>query len=124
MILAYVKGFLVLFLLIKVLLYFVPKNVFGKYIAFFAGVILVIGMLYPLMQFWGQEEVVLEKLEQEAWEERILEITAEAKQMQDSGKRLMEEKYQNLIEEPEDEIVVDTISVKIVDKMQAGEMDE
>ncbi|MBR5126999.1 MAG: stage III sporulation protein AF [Roseburia sp.] len=124
MILAYVKGFLVLFLLIKVLLYFVPKNVFGKYIAFFAGVILVIGMLYPLMQFWGQEEVVLEKLEQEAWEERILKITAEAKQMQDSGKRLMEEKYQNLIEEPEDEIVVDTISVKIVDKMQAGEMDE
>ena len=124
MILAYVKGFLVLFLLIKVLLYFVPKNVFGKYIAFFAGVILVIGMLYPLMQFLGQEEVVLEKLEQEAWEERILKITAEAKQMQDSGKRLMEEKYQNLIEEPEDEIVVDTISVKIVDKMQAGEMDE
>ena len=124
MILAYVKGFLVLFLLIKVLLYFIPKNVFGKYIAFFAGVILVIGMLYPLMQFWGQEEVVLEKLEQEAWEERILKITAEAKQMQDSGKRLMEEKYQNLIEEPEDVIVVDTISVKIEDKMQAGEMDE
>ena len=124
MILAYVKGFLVLFLLIKVLLYFVPKNVFGKYIAFFAGVILVIGMLYPLMQFWGQEEVVLEKLEQDAWEERILKITAEAKQMQDSGKRLMEEKYQNLIEEPEDVIVVDTISVKIEDKMQAGEMDE
>ena len=38
MILAYIKGFLTLFLLIKVLLYFVPKKVFGKYIAFFSGV--------------------------------------------------------------------------------------
>ena len=35
MILEFVKGFLTLFLLIKVLLYFVPKNVFEKYMRIF-----------------------------------------------------------------------------------------
>ena len=114
MIMTYVKGFLTLFLLIKVLLYFIPKNVFGKYIAFFAGVLLVIGLLYPMMQFWGQEEVPLKNIEQEGWEERLLEITSEAQKMEASGKILMEETYQNIIEEQtEEEILIDTVSVKV-----------
>lgn len=125
MIMTYVKGFLTLFLLMKVLLYFVPKNVFEKYIAFFAGVILVIGLFYPVMQYLGQEEAVLKKLEQEGWEERIIEITAEAGRIEENGKRIMEEKYHNLLEEQtEEEISIEAISVKIEGETQAGDMDE
>ena len=61
----YVKGFLTLFLLIKILLYFVPKNVFEKYITFFAGVILVIALLYPVFQFLNKEEAVFANLDYE-----------------------------------------------------------
>ena len=82
MILDYVKGFLILFLLIKVLLYFVPKRGFEKYIAFFAGVVLVIGLLYPILEMTGQEKSVLEKLDYAKWEEQLLDVSAKAQELE------------------------------------------
>ena len=88
MIINYVKGFLVLFLLIKVLLYFVPKNSFARYIAFFSGVILVIGILQPLFSLVGQENHFLEY---QKWEKELLELAEEAEKIQEEGRRLLED---------------------------------
>lgn len=93
MILDYVKGFLTLFLLVKVLLYFVPKNVFEKYIAFFSGVILVIGLLYPLLQGLGQENKILDDLQYEQWEEKLLEIERDAAALETMGERVLADYY-------------------------------
>ena len=93
MILDYVKGFLTLFLLVKVLLYFVPKNVFEKYIAFFSGVILVIGLLYPLLQGLGQENKILDDLQYVQWEEKLLEIERDAATLETMGERVLADYY-------------------------------
>lgn len=93
MILDYVKGFLTLFLLVKVLLYFVPKNVFEKYIAFFSGVILVIGLLYPLLQGLGQEDKILDRLQYEQWEEKLLEIEQDAATLKKAGEDVLADYY-------------------------------
>lgn len=93
MILDYVKGFLTLFLLVKVLLYFVPKNVFEKYISFFSGVILVIGLLYPLLQGLGQENKILDDLQYEQWEEKLLEIERDAATLETMGERVLADYY-------------------------------
>ncbi len=98
MIVDYVKGFLVLFLLIKVLLYFVPKNSFARYIAFFSGVILVIGILHPLLTLFGQEETFLKSLEYQEWEEQLLELAEEAEEIQEEGRIQFEEKYKRVME--------------------------
>lgn len=98
MIADYVKGFLVLFLLIKVLLYFVPKNSFAKYISFFSGVVLVIGILHPLLTLFGQEQKFLRSLEYQNWEKELLELAEEAKQIQEEGKLQLEEKYKQMAE--------------------------
>ena len=50
--LEYVKSFLALFLLIKILLYLAPKKIFSGYISFFSGVILALGMLYPILKLF------------------------------------------------------------------------
>ena len=114
MILSFVKGFLTLFLLIKVLLYFVPKNVFEKYIAFFSGVILVIGLLYPLLQVFGKEEVILEKLGYEEWEAQLLTITREAEELAVTGAAFVEAYYSETTEENPDmeKIAIETISIE------------
>ena len=93
MILNYVKEFLILFLLTKVLLYFLPKNTFQKYIAFFVGVILVIGLFYPLLDFFGKEEQILEKLDYEHWERQLLELSENAKALAvtDANERIRNE---------------------------------
>ena len=124
MILDYVKGFLTLFLLVKVLLYFVPKNVFEKYIAFFAGVILVIGLLYPLLQGLGKDEQILEKLQYEQWEAQLLEIAQDAVELEATGERVLENYYREVAEENEEieKIAIETI--KIEKEIQEGGVDE
>ena len=112
MILDYIKGFLTLFLLIKILLYFVPKNVFEKYITFFAGVILVIGLLYPMFRFLSEEGSVLDNLQYEEWEKRLLEVTFEAKELEEKGAIMMEKVYQETVEEQtENTIMIETIKI-------------
>ena len=123
MILDYIKGFLTLFLLIKILLYFVPKNVFEKYITFFAGVILVIGLLYPMFRFLSEEGSVLDNLQYEEWEKRLLEVTFEAKELEEKGTIMMEKVYQETAEEQtENTIMIETI--KIGGETQIGGGDE
>ncbi len=111
MILEYVKGFLVLFLLIKVLLYFVPKNVFRKYISFFSGVILVIGLLQPVLRIFGQEEKILQKLQYEQWEEEILQITAGADALMEEGEQFLTNYYS---EPTEKQIEIEGIQIEDV----------
>ncbi len=120
MILAYVKGFLTLFLLVKVLLYFAPKNSFEKYIAFFSGVILVIGLLYPLLQGLGQEDRLLEKIQYTDWEEELLEIAQDAAELKITGEEVLTEYYSEISEENYgvESIVVETI--KIENKIREG----
>ena len=124
MMLSFVKDFLTLFLLVKVLLYFVPKNVFGKYISFFAGVILVIGLLYPLLQICGKEEVILEKLKYEEWEANLLAITRDAKELETMGEAFVEEYYSGALTElrTTEGIVIETISIEC--GKQIGDEDE
>jgi len=124
MILSFIKGFLALFLLIKVLLYFVPKNVFEKYIAFFSGMILVIGLFYPLLQIWGKEEIILEKLQYEEWEEELLAITREAEELEMTGDAFVAEYYNEATEEFSymEKIAIETISIE--SKKQEGDSNE
>ena len=122
MILEFVKGFLTLFLLIKVLLYFVPKNVFEKYISFFAGVLLVIGLLYPLVQVFGVEDVILEKLQYEQWEEQLLELSENAGLMEETGKAYVEQFYGKTVETESAYVVIETI--KIGGEIQDGWQNE
>lgn len=123
MILDFVKSFLTLFLLIKVLLYFVPKNVFQKYIAFFSGVILVIGLLYPILQGIGTEEVFLEKLEYERWEEELYKIAQNAAKLEESGRTVMEDYYGEGTEQAgSGDITIETIKIENV--TQAGGRNE
>ena len=119
----YIKGFFALFLLMKILLYFIPKNVFEKYIAFFAGVLLVIGLLYPVLQFFDQKELGVGKQQYEEWEKQLLEISYEAEQLEKSGEEFAESVYQKIEEaQSVDEVVIETI--KIDSEVQMGGKDE
>jgi len=124
MILEFIKSFLVLFLLVKVLLYFVPKKVFEKYIAFFSGVILVIGLLYPLLNGLGQKEVILEGAGYEQWEAELLRIKEDAVALGDEGERMLEEYYDKPKKETREIESIAIETVKIESGMQTGDANE
>lgn len=81
----YIKGFLALFLLLKVLLYLIPKNSFFRYISFFSGIILVLGLLYPVLELFGTDEKLLEKIQYEEWEEKMYELSIDTKNWQEES---------------------------------------
>lgn len=114
----YIKSFLTLFLLVKILLYIVPKKVFEKYISFFAGVILVIGLLYPLLKGMGQEEKLLQKLSYKQWEKELSELEKEALELQETGEAFLEKYYSQFNEEASEieSITVETVKINIEGK--------
>jgi len=118
MILDFVKSFLTLFLLIKVLLYFVPKNVFQKYIAFFSGVILVIGLLHPILQGSGTEEVLLKKSQYERWEEELYAIAQNAVKLEESRREVLKDYYSEVTENAGiEDIAIETIKIENVTRV-------
>lgn len=124
MILNYIKGFFTLFLLIKVLLHFVPKNVFEKYISFFSGVILVIGLIYPLLQAFGQEQTFLKKMQYEQWEKELFEIAQDAAKLEETGEKWLEDYYGEKIEENSKIESIAIEAIKIENEIQAGGINE
>ena len=57
----YIKGYLVLYVVLMILIQMIPREGFRKYIRFFSEMILVIGILTPVLQFFGKEDFFLEK---------------------------------------------------------------
>ena len=74
-ILNYIQSFLVLFLLMKVLLFLIPRSSFEKYISFFSGVILVLGMLQPMLSFFKLDESLQKNFYIATFEKQALEAS-------------------------------------------------
>lgn len=104
-ILDYVKSFLVLFFILKVLLYMVPQNGFYRYISFFAGVILVIGMIGPVLHLTGMDETLLDKIQSESWEQKMSELSLQTNDFREESllryEKIMEEMIESMNAEGE-----------------------
>ena len=83
-ILNYVQSFLVLFLLIKVLLFLIPRSAFEKYISFFSGVIMAIGVLHPMLLLLDWEEMWHKCLYAATFENQALEASINVEKLDDS----------------------------------------
>ena len=80
-ILHYVKSFMILFLVLKLLIQMVPKEKFQKYIRFFAELILVFGLLCPVLRYLGEEEAFLELVEYNEFMEGLQEASMNAERI-------------------------------------------
>lgn len=98
-ILNYVQSFLVLFLLIKVVLFLIPRSVFAKYISFFSGVILVLGVLHPMLSFFQLEDILWKKFYIEVFEKQALETSMNVESLANSNSELYRDKMKTFVEE-------------------------
>ena len=96
--LAYVKGFLILYLLIKVLLFLVPKSGFTKYISFFAGVVLVIGLLYPVLSL-GKGMKNLDGMEKYLSVGEAYEMTMKGDGLWEESEKIYKEQLERMVED-------------------------
>lgn len=79
---AYVRGFIALFLLLTVLLYLPPGKSYQKYIRFFAELILTIALLTPVLSIVCDSEEFLKLVDYEEFTEELEEVSKDVQHME------------------------------------------
>lgn len=96
---AYVKGVIVLFVLLTLLLYLPPGKTYQKYIRFFTELILTIGLLAPILSTLFNGEEFLALIEYEAFTENLSEVSKDMEQIEYIHNDYYIEEYERAIEE-------------------------
>lgn len=96
-ILEYLKGFLVLFLLLTILVNMVPKESYRKYIRFFSQMILAFGIFYPLFGYLCDEDELLEQIQYETFVEGLTETARDNERISYLQNEFYVEEYEKAI---------------------------
>lgn len=94
---AYIKSFLVLFVVVTVILQLIPGTQLKKYIYFFAQFILVLGILHPLLSFFWDTDAFFEQMEYEAFSEKLAETARDASRISKGQRDDYREKYESIV---------------------------
>ena len=94
----YIRGFLVLFMLLTLLLYLVPGDGFRRYIRFFAEILLTLGFLSPVLSLLFDSEDFLKKIEYEAFAEGLSELAKDTQKIEFLQNSYYIEEYERAIE--------------------------
>ena len=86
----YLKSFLALLLLLMVLNHLVPRKSFQKYVRFFSEMLLAFGILYPVLNLFGDSDFFLEKIHYETFAEELKEASLDAEKIE-AAKRPLDE---------------------------------
>lgn len=95
--LSYVRGFIVLFVLLALLLYLPPQKSYQKYIRFFAQLLLVLSILSPgLSLIYGSDEF-MDKVAYEEFTENLAELSLDTQKIEYMQKDYYREEYERVI---------------------------
>lgn len=93
----YLKGFIALSLLLTVLNHMVPRKGFQKYVHFFSEMLLAFGIIYPVLNLFGDSDFFLEKIHYEAFLEELNEVSMDAEKIQYLQNDIYVEEYEEAI---------------------------
>lgn len=97
--LAYVRGFITLFVLLTMLLYLPPGKSYQKYIRFFAELILTLSIISPVMSVICDSDEFMELIEYEEFTENLSEISKDMQRIEYLHNDYYLEEYENAIAE-------------------------
>lgn len=97
--LAYVKGFLVLFVILTLLLYLPPGKSYQKYIRFFTELILTIGLLSPVLSIVFDSEEFLALIAYEEFTGNLSEVSKDMQRIEYMNKDYYIKEYERAIGE-------------------------
>ncbi|MDD6056716.1 MAG: stage III sporulation protein AF [Clostridiales bacterium] len=95
----YIKGFLILTVLMTLLLYLTPGEKFKKYICFFAELLLTIGLLSSVFSYFYGSEAFLEQIEYEAFQAKLSELSKDMEKIEYSNVDYYRKEYEIAIAE-------------------------
>ncbi len=94
---SYLKSYIILFLVLTILYEMVPKAGMQKYIRFFSQIVLVFGLLYPVLGWFGESDAFLEKIEYQSFLQKIEEVQLDAEKITYMDNDYYVKKYENAL---------------------------
>lgn len=92
--LSYIRGFIVLFVLLALLLYLPPGKEYQKYIRFFAQLLLVLSILSPFLSIICGDEEFMDKIAYEEFMENLDELSRDTQKIEYMQNDYYREQYE------------------------------
>lgn len=124
----YIKGFLILVILLTILLYLPPGKSYHKYIHFFAELIMTIALVSPVLSVFYDSEEFLEMVEYEAFMEELSAVAKDMEQIEFLHNDYHKETYEEAIAMDVEQIVegysfdVRDVTVTLSEKYEVQEI--
>lgn len=96
-IIQWIKGIIILFILLKVLLYLTADSRYYRYLHFFSGMMILLAVLLPLMGEQGMGELLLDKLRGMELNEALYETNRQAGNIDFLGEEYYAAEYDRII---------------------------
>lgn len=93
----YIKGLLALQVVLLLLLYLAPGERYGKYIRFFAELVLLIGLLTPVCEWIYGRDSFLDAIDYETFTESIEQFSRDMEKMEYGKSEYFKEEYEQAI---------------------------
>lgn len=101
----YMRGFLILVLLLTLLLYLIPGEEMKRYIRFFTEIMLMLGILSPVLSVLFDKDKFLELIAYETFAENFSELERGAERIAFTQNEYYMEKYEEAVAEDVRQIV-------------------
>lgn len=94
---SWVKNLVCFYILLTVVLHLLPKENYQKYVRFFSGMLLTILVISPILSLMDNEEVIREKINQEAFFQGLDNLKLDTAHLEDRQKEMYRAEYERAL---------------------------
>ncbi len=94
----WVKNILCFYIFLTAAMHLLPRGSYQKYVRFFCGLLLVILVITPILDLFGEDGALLEKVGQEEFFQEIYNIRLDTKYLEQGQKEAYIKQYEEAIE--------------------------
>lgn len=93
----WVKNLVCFYIFITVILHLLPKENYQKYVRFFAGMLLMILVVSPILSLMGKEDILLQKISQAGFFQEMDNLKLDTEHLQDTQKEVYVQEYERAV---------------------------
>lgn len=118
-ILDWIKNIVFFYIIMTAVMYLLPKNNYQKYVRFFGGLLLVVMLLSPLLEFIYHPDYLVDKVSYESFWQKIGEVKLDTEGMEQVQKAAFLQEYEEVIASDitqmvqEEEFIIHEVQVEV-----------
>ena len=93
----WVKNLVFYYIMMTAVLHLLPNNNYQKYVRFFGGLLLVVILLNPILEFFDESDYLLNKISYESFWQEMDSVRLDVSRMEEAQQRAFRKEYEEAI---------------------------